>query len=102
MACASGQKPTEQLTTAKAAIRGAVESGAKDTPQGALYLKKARDQTEEAEAVLAKDGDVEFAKHLLVRAEADGNLAIVLSKQAAAENEMKEAKRRLEALKKDE
>ena len=39
--CGAADIPTQQLTSAKAAIRGAVEAGAKKVPKGALHLKMA-------------------------------------------------------------
>ena len=89
--------PTAQLTAAKAAIRGAVEAGAKGAPKGALHLKMARDQVAEAEDLIA-DEKMDRAKHLLIRAEADGNLAVALAKEAEAKRELAEIKDKLRRL----
>lgn len=95
--CGGAPIPTEQLTAAKASIRGAREAGAKRVPKGRLHLKMALDQVAEAEVLIGKDkGD--DAKHLLIRAEADANLAIALAKVHAALKERDRARQQLETL----
>lgn len=96
-ACSAPKPPTSQMTAAKAAIRGAVEAGAKKAPRGALHLKMARDQVGEAEDLIAAE-EMTRAKHLLIRAEADGNLAIELAKEAEATQELTEIKEKLRRL----
>jgi len=98
--CGSSKPPTYQLTQSKAAVRGAQEVGAKDTPQAALHLKMARDNLRTAEELIIAR-EYGRAKGLLVRAEADANLAIALSNEAQAKNAADEAKRKLEKLRRD-
>ncbi len=99
--CGAADVPSQQLTSAKSAIRGAVEAGAKGVPKGALHLKMARDQVDEAEVLIDKHKELDKAKHLLVKAEADANLAVVLAKEANAVEERADAKRQLKSLEKE-
>lgn len=99
--CAAPKPPTTQLIAANAAIRGAVEAGAKAAPKGRLYLKMARDQVTRAADLIAAE-EMSQAKHLLIRAEADGDLAISLAKQAIAERELAEIKDKVERLQKQQ
>ena len=99
--CAAPRPPTTQLTAAKAAIRGAVEAGAQSAPKGALHLKMARDQVAEAEDLIATE-KMSRAKHLLIRAEADGNLAVALAKEAGAKRQLAEIRDKLERLQKQQ
>jgi Na+-translocating ferredoxin:NAD+ oxidoreductase RnfG subunit len=99
--CAAPKPPTTQLTAAKAAIRGAVEAGAKSAPKGALHLKMARDQVGQAEDLIVAEKTSE-ARHLLIRAEADGNLAVALAKEAAAKRQLADIKDKLRRLQKNQ
>lgn len=101
LACGSAAVPTRQLTSAKAAIRGAEEAGAKEVPKGALHLKMARDNVAKAEGLISDHKELDVAKHLLIRAESDGNLAIVLAKEHSAGNDLAEAQRQLKELSKE-
>jgi hypothetical protein len=100
-ACSAPRPPATQLTAAKAAIRGAVEAGAKSAPKGALHLKMARDQVAEAEDLIAAE-KMSRAKHLLIRAEADGNLAVALAKEAAARRLLADIEDKLRRLQKQQ
>ncbi|MCF8243409.1 MAG: DUF4398 domain-containing protein [Melioribacteraceae bacterium] len=60
------------------AIRAAQEVGATDVPDASLYLQLAQEGLVKAEA-LAKEGEKEQAESMLLRAQADAELAIVLS-----------------------
>ena len=97
-ACAGAPKPTQQLTAAKASIRGAREAGAKRVPKGRLHLTMALDQVAAAEALISKEEKLDHAKHLLIRAEAHANLAIVLARAHRALAERARAIEQLEKL----
>jgi hypothetical protein len=101
IACGGSKPPTYQLTKSKAAVRGAVEVGAKDTPQAALYLKMANDNILEAEELIL-DREYERARDRLERAESDADLAIALSKEANAKVDADEEKRKLQKLREDD
>ena len=79
------------------AIRAAQEVGATDIPSASLYLQLAKEGLAEAEA-LAKDGEKEQAESMLLRAQADAELAIILSHSDAAKTEANEALERVKKL----
>lgn len=99
MGCAA-TLPTEQLTTAKASVAAAEVAGGNDEPQAALELKRARDQIEQAEKLIADD-EFEAAEWLLRRAAVDADLALALAEEAATAKSALEAKEDLEKLKKE-
>lgn len=79
--CASSRPPTEKLESSAASIRGAQEAGAQDVPRAALYLQLANEQSAKAKVLIASgDKDnMRTAANLLMRASADGDLAIALA-----------------------
>jgi hypothetical protein len=79
--CASSPPPTERMESSAASIRGAQEAGAEDVPRAALYLQLANEQSAKAKVLIAtgdKD-NMKTAANLLMRASADGELAIALA-----------------------
>lgn len=83
-----------------AAIRGAVESGAEEVPQAALHLQLAKESLTEAKRLHAAGSKAEAAS-MLLRAEADAELAVVLSKQDAEKTEAEAAVERVRALRRE-
>jgi hypothetical protein len=83
-ACASAPEPTERLVAAQSAMRAAKEVGTSGVPQAQLHAQLAQEQLEKAERLI-KDGDNERAERLLQRATADAELALAMSRQAAAQ-----------------
>jgi len=79
--CATNQPPTERMESSAASIRGAQEAGANDVPRAALYLQLANEQSGKAKALIAAGGEdnMKKASNLLMRASADGELAIALA-----------------------
>ncbi len=73
-----GSAPPPSRMGANAAIRGAHEVGAEGQPQAALHLQLARDQVATAERMSA-NGDTVEAKRMLMRAQADAEVAIALA-----------------------
>src|ERR1700704_3371035 len=86
--CASTPVFTEKLAATEAPIRAAEELGATRVPQAALQLKLAQDEMEVAKQFL-KDGNKQRADWLLLRAQADAELAVALAKEAPLEAEAK-------------
>jgi hypothetical protein len=90
--CASARPPTEKMESSAASIRGAEQAGAEDVPRAALYLQYANEQSEQAKLLIAAGGkdNMRAASSLLMRASADGELAIALAEddkdRLAAEN----------------
>src|SRR5512133_3410689 len=74
--CASTPLRTETSTSG---IRAAEEAGAAKVPQASLHLQLAKEELELARG-MAKKGDKAEARSMLSRAEADAELAIVLSR----------------------
>jgi len=97
---ASMPRPTNELTEAKSAVRGAEEVGAPDVPKAALHLKMARDNIELAEQAIAKENN-ERAHLYLQRGQADAELAILLAKEARVAAEAQEALDKVEELRRE-
>ena len=79
-ACASAPPPHERVATSEAAIRGAREVGSEQIPQAALHLKLAEENVQKAKALM-KDGDNQVAAFVLLRAQADAELALALARE---------------------
>lgn len=82
------------------AIRAAEEVGASEVPTAALYLQLAKEGLENAK-LLADNGKKEQAESMLMRAQADAELAIVLSHGDADKKEAELAFKRVKKLQKD-
>jgi hypothetical protein len=82
--CASN--PPLSTETSTSAIRAAEAVGADDVPKAALHLQLANEELIGAQK-LAADGKKEEADSLLLRAEADAELAILLSKEDSEQSE---------------
>lgn len=76
--CGSYPAPTERLTGAEAALRGASEVGALQIPRAALHLKLAEEQIDKAKRFM-QDGYNQRAELALRRARADAELAVAIS-----------------------
>lgn len=99
--CGSYPAPTEKLVSSQGALRVAQEVNASAHPQAALHLKLAQEQVEQAKQMMA-DGNNERAEYVLMRAEADAELAEWLAREAqtkaqaqSAQEEVQKAKQRL-------
>jgi hypothetical protein len=79
------------------AIRTAEEVGANEVPIAALHLQLAKEELAEATAMHER-GDKEEAESMLMRAEADAELAVVLSRQDAERTEAAAAVERVRVL----
>lgn len=84
--CSSYPVPNANVASSEAAVRAAEESGAKDVPQAALYLKLAEEQLQAGKDRIGEDEN-ERAEGLLLRAQADAELAIALSHTAESRDE---------------
>lgn len=88
-ACAStSTAPSEKAESSSAAIRAAEEVGATHTPTAALHLQLAKEQFENAKNLHGKQDQARIDR-LLLRAQADAELALVL---ARSEGEKAEAR----------
>jgi hypothetical protein len=95
--CSSAPLRTEASTSG---IRAAEEVGATNVPKASLYLKLAKEELELAQA-LAKKGEREQAASMLLRSEADSQLAIALSREDAERTEAQAAEARVRQLRQD-
>lgn len=73
-------RPELRTDTSTSAIRAAEAVGVDNAPRAALHLQLAKESLERAQ-VMAENGDREEARSLLSRAEADAELAILLSRE---------------------
>ncbi|MEO8877604.1 MAG: DUF4398 domain-containing protein [Polyangiaceae bacterium] len=73
--CGSYPIPVQHMADAEGAARSASDVGAGTNPQASLHLKMATEEIAQAKQLMA-DGDNEKADSVLVRAKADGELAL--------------------------
>jgi hypothetical protein len=95
--CATVPKPTEQAISSQAAIRAAEEVGARSTPDAALHLQLAQEQARAAETLM-HEGDYKRARSLLLRSQADAELAISLAREQEMRSEAQQVLDRLRQL----
>ena len=98
VACGSFPKPDARVSSSEGSIRGAQEAGAQGVPQANLHLKLAQEERDKAMA-LVKDGENEKAEYMLMRAEADAELANALARETAAKVETMKTAEQVEQLK---
>jgi hypothetical protein len=91
--CAKKELTTDTTTSTQ---RAAVAAGANEVPQAALALQLSNEHLEQAKD-LYEDGKEDKAKSMLMRAEADAELATVL---AVAEDEKASANTAMENVRK--
>jgi hypothetical protein len=75
--------PTQQMADVQAANRSANELGAQSTPRAQLHLKLAEEQMKQAKSAMDND-DNKRAESLLMRAKADAELALALTREETA------------------
>jgi hypothetical protein len=74
---------SERTESSAASIRAAQEVGASNVPRAALHLQLAREQSERASKLIqaGDSDDREQAEWLLIRAQADAELALALARE---------------------
>jgi len=95
--CTNAPLRTEASTSG---IRAAEEAGAAKVPQASLHLQLAKEELEKAKQLAAK-GEKEEAASMLLRAEADAELAVALSHGDAEKAEAMAAIERVGKLRQD-
>ncbi len=95
--CASTPLTTEKLAATEAPLRAAEELGAIRVPEAALELKLAQDEMELAKQFL-RNGNKERADMILLRAQADAELAVALAKEAPLEADARNAAEQVKAM----
>ncbi len=81
--CASYPTPQQHMADSAAALRGAEEVGAASQPQAALNLKLSQEEIARAKT-LVEDGKNEEADFMTLRAKADAELALALTREETA------------------
>lgn len=95
--CANAPLRTEASTSG---IRAAEEIGADKIPQASLHLQLAREELELSKK-LSASGEKERAASMLLRAEADAELAVTLSRGDAEKSDAQTAVERVRILRQD-
>jgi hypothetical protein len=89
-ACAT-TVPHQNAEASAAAIRAAEEVGAARVPEAALRLQLAKEQLERARTMTSEEQRPGAAR-MLMRSQADAELALVLARSSAARTEAEKAK----------
>ena len=97
--CGSGPVAVNQEGSTSA-IRAAEEVGASDISSASLYLQLAKEELENSK-VLAAKGEKEQAESMLSRSQADGELAVALSRSDTDKTEAAQALERVRKLRQD-
>jgi len=97
VACGSTPAPHEKEASSQAAIRSAKELNAEQVPQAALHLKLAQEQFEKGKSAM-NDGDNRRASYILMRAQADAELALALARENKTRAEAQQLIDRLRAV----
>jgi hypothetical protein len=100
MIAGCGSTPAVNKEASTSAIRAAEEVGASNVPNASLYLQLAKEELVNAEGLAAK-GDKEQSESMLLRAQADGELAVALSRGDADKTEASKAVERARQLRQD-
>lgn len=95
-----GSSPAINREASTSAIRAAEEAGASNVPSASLYLQLAKEELENARGLAAK-GDKKQAESMLLRAQADAELAVALSRGDADKTEATKAIERVRQLRQD-
>ena len=90
--------PTEKVAAADSSIRAAEELGAPKVPQAALHLQLAKEEIAHAEKLI-KDGEPKRAEGILLRAQADAELAVAEAREAPMKVEAQQEMEKARALK---
>lgn len=98
MGCASS--PPLQTDSSTSAIRAAEEVGANEVPRAALHLQLAKEELGRAQG-LAERGEKDQAASQLLRAEADAELAVLLSREQTEKTAATQAMERVRQLQND-
>lgn len=98
--CASGPTFNQSSEASTSAIRAAEEVGAPDVPRASLYLQLAKEELAGAKK-LSEKGEKERAVSLLLRAEADAELAVALSHEQTEKTEAAQAMEKVWQLRQD-
>lgn len=97
VACGGSSLPPAKVADTQSSISAAAAVGADQNPQAALHLKMARDQLTEAQALI-DSGKNDDARLVLERADADAEVALMITREAQASDGVKKAQADVDAL----
>jgi len=97
VACGGSSLPPAKVGDTQSSISAAAAVGADQNPQAALHLKMARDQLAEAQSLMT-NGKNDEAKLVLERADADAEVALMITREAQASESVKKAQADVDAL----
>lgn len=97
VACGASAVPPAKVADTQSSISAATAVGADQNPQGALHLKMARDQLKQAQTLIDEDKGDE-ARLVLERANADAEVALMITREAQASANVKKAQADVAAL----
>jgi hypothetical protein len=100
VAAGCSSSPALRTHSSSSAIRAAEEVGARDVPRAALHLQLAKEGLVRAENLSERGKKAQAASQLL-RAEADAELAILLSQEQAEKTDASQAMERVRRLQQD-
>lgn len=96
-ACGGSSLPPAKAGDTQSAISAAAAVGAEQHPQAALHLKMARDQLKQAQD-LAANGNDDEAKLVFDRADADAQVALIITREAEASANVKKTQSEIQGL----
>lgn len=97
VACGGSSLPPAKVADTQSSISAAAAVGADQNPQAALHLKMARDQLKQAQALL-DDNKGDEARLVLERADADAEVALMITREAQANANVRKARADVAAL----
>ena len=97
VACGGSSLPPAKVADTQSAISAATAVGADQHPQAALHLKMARDQLKQAQS-LNEDDKADEAQLVLQRADADAEVALMITREAQAAANLKKAQADVQGL----
>jgi hypothetical protein len=92
-ACAGYPTRAEHLASAEASLRAAQEVCDQGDPNGALHMRLAQEELASARPLMS-NGDNERADYVLMRARADGDLALMLERASKAKADASQAQQK--------
>lgn len=97
VACGGSTLPPAKVADTQSSISAASAVGADQHPQAALHLKMARDQLKQAQTLIADDKSDE-ARLVLERADADAQVALMITREAEASANVRKAQADVQGL----
>jgi hypothetical protein len=97
VACGGSSLPPAKVADTQSSISAATAVGADQNPQAALHLKMARDQLKQAQGLI-EDGKDDEAKLVLMRADADAEVALMITREAQASANVQKARADVDGL----